>query len=1342
VSTRVVHRPARITGSVPQPAPLEIEAPPIQPEAQPIGGFQAVLPLAGAASSMTLMLVFRGSPLAGVGALAMVATVLATVALVVTQRGRATRVRRQHRIRYLDYLERLRAQFGDQERLARQQARALDPSPAALTDLVRDPARLWERRRPDPDFLTVRIGAGAIPGRQLVLRDQGTALQPTDPFMLAEARALVRRFADLPGAPLRVPLDRVGNVSIVGPREVALSAARALLLQVAALHAPDDVAVALCRPDDRAADWDWARWLPHLVDTEQRDTAGPLRRIATDPRMLTDLLSRELGRRASAAGPARRNTGGSGTDSARMMSRLLLFIDSHGEEAHSLQLPDRAATAASLGMTVVHLVEDRLQEPDEVSVRVTVASNSDIHEDLNDDVVIEDRRGESTIRLAGVLDPAPLGLAEGVARMLAPLRLSPESGDDGTGAPPADLIRLLELGDPRELDLTRLWAPRSERDQFRVPIGVDDAGSPVLLDLKEPALLGMGPHGLCVGATGSGKSELLRTLVLGLLLTHPPEQLSMVLVDYKGGATFAPFRDVPHVAGVITNLADDMALVERAHTSLAGEVQRRQQLLKDAGNVANIADYQLVRRARGDLPPLPQLLVIIDEFGELLTAKPEFIELFLSIGRIGRSIGVQLLLSSQRIEGGKLRGLDTYLSYRLGLRTFSEMESRTVLDTVDAFRLPPLPGFGYLKVDTSIYQRFKTAYVSGPYRDPTEEPPPISGPLVVAVPRPGQAEPLPVRRTEDPPEADAAAMPERTTGPTLLSVTVRQLEQAAEQVQQIWLPPLPGSVALDRIAGPLRATVDGLRLSPGGFLRAPVGLLDDPARQWQGRWDLDLTRAGGHAVIVGGPRSGRSTLLRTLVVGLALTHTPREVAIYGVDLLGGGLAGVADLPHVGGVAGRGDRERVRRIAETVRSMLDERERVFREHHIDSLEGLHSAHATGGVPELAATDAVLLIDGYGQLASEFEEVEPLVHELLARGSSYGLHVVASVSRWNEVRMAQQSAFGTRVELRLNEPADSLIDRKLAATIGHDLPGRALTDGRLLAHVALPRIDSLADPGTAGVGLAKAVRAIRGAWTGPSAPPVRVLPLRLDRAELPGTPGVVLGVEEKTFGPVTLDLFGRDPHLLVLGDAECGKTNLLHLVAQSLIEQYGPHELVFAVVDPRGTLDDTVPDKYLGGYAASVTQAGRLAEAVRVELARRMPDEPVQRYASGAAGPHVVLLVDDYDIVTAGGMQPLAGFTGYLAAGRDIGLHAVVTRRVAGSSRGLYEPFIMALRESGAVGLIMSGERAEGPLMGSVRATTQPPGRGVLVRAGEAPTTVQIALVEQLGGKVDGYDGGRP
>ncbi|MDF2555914.1 MAG: type secretion protein EccC, partial [Microbacterium sp.] len=237
---------------------------------------------------------------------------------------------------------------------------------------------------------------------------------------------------------------------------------------------------------------------------------------------------------------------------------------------------------------------------------------------------------------------------------------------------------------------------------------------PLVLDLKEAAQQGMGPHGVMIGATGSGKSEVLRTLVLALALSHSPEQLNFVLVDFKGGATFAGMAGMPHVSAIITNLGSELALVDRFQDALQGEVVRRQELLRAAGNFANVSDYEKARKGgRTDLAPLPALLIVADEFSELLAAKPEFVESFINIGRVGRSLQVHLLLASQRLEEGKLRGLDTYLSYRIGLRTFSAAESRTIIGTPDAYTLPQEPGVGYLKADTDNLVQFKAAYVSG-----------------------------------------------------------------------------------------------------------------------------------------------------------------------------------------------------------------------------------------------------------------------------------------------------------------------------------------------------------------------------------------------------------------------------------------------------------------------------------------------------------------------------------------------------------------------------------------------------------------------------------------------------
>ncbi|GHC48927.1 type VII secretion protein EccCa [Streptomyces flavofungini] len=1348
---RLVHRPARSTRPPAVTARRTIEPPPNLPEGKMGNAATALLPMVGVMGSVVMMTVIRNSQFAALGAIVLVFALLGGVALFWSQRGKAQRTRRTQRERYLEYVEEQRVELGETERELRRRARLLNPPPQALYDLVRDPARLWERRRADADFLAVRVGCGDVPVQEVVIGQHSGSgvLTPPDPFMLNEARALQARFAVAPDFPLAVPLDRAGNVSVIGDREGTLRVARALLVQAAVTHAPDDLGIALGVPGERLPEWEWAKWLPHAQDPTADPEAyeGPVaaRRIAPDVAQLARLCGADLRRRSSYAAEVRR--GLSDKNALQLTDRLLVVSDTHGENAEELPRPDTAVGLADMGVTVLHLLERQIHEPDEVSVRITVEGDQVVVEDLRASRAggassegahpggAQPTAGQAAV-VHGLADDVSIPGAEGLARMLASLRLSAESAAEGTPVSgPVDFPALLGIDDPAAVDLDRLWAPRTERDFLRVPIGLDDRHEPVLLDLKESAELGMGPHGLCVGATGSGKSELLRTLVLALTATHSPEDLAMVLVDYKGGATFAPFTELPHVAGVITNLENQADLVERVHTSLAGEIKRRQQVLKDAGNVADVGHYAALRERRPDLglEPLPHLFVVIDEFGELITAKPDFIDLFLSIGRIGRSIGVHLLLSSQRVESGKLKGLETYLSYRLGLRTFSADESRTVLDTVDAFQLPPLPGFGYLKVDTSTYTRFKAGYVSGAHRGPTADRSDESGPLAWTYPA---YNPDPNPSAADRPQ-DSAPARERETGPTVMSTVVAQLATAAPPVRRIWLPPLPDAVTLDAAAGPLRVSERGLHFTRApGRLNVPLGVLDDPAQQWQGLWTLDLNVAGGHVAVIGGPQSGKTTLLRTLTLSLALTHTPDEVAVYGLDLVGGGLSALAGLPHVGGVASRADHERLARTVAEVTAQLALREELCREHGIDSLDQLRQLRAAGGLPELGATDIVLLVDGFGSLREEFDELDERIAELLKRGGGYGIHVVAGMLRWNDVRIATQSMFGTRVELRLNDPSDSTVDRKLAETFTADTPGRVLTDGKLFAQTALPRTDGLPSPEDLGAALDSTARTLAATWHGELAPPVRVLPTRLPATGLPSAHAephrVPFGVDQDSLCPEYLDLFGQDQHLLILGDNECGKTNLLTLIVDQLAARHGDDELVFGVFDPRRGLRGVVPEPYRGGYAHNAKLAAALATGIAGELDKRLP-ETADPDATGTepafTGPRIVILIDDYDILTTAGQQPLTPFLPYISSAQDIGLHFVVARRTAGSARALYEPFLTTLRETGTTTLLMTGDRSEGQLFPGLYASPQPPGRGTLVRRGRPHRLIQTALAHE-------------
>ncbi|HEX5907656.1 MAG TPA: type VII secretion protein EccCa [Propionibacteriaceae bacterium] len=1310
MTLRLVHRPTRITRPI-SPAEAEtIAAPPTISDGHVSGlPIQSFLPVIGALSSVIMIVVLRNSNpvFLVIGGLLLVVALIGGLAMALSHRGSASRSRRTQREHYLDFLEKLRARMRAKGRDARAAAAQLDPEPAALLELVRDPARLWERRRHHADFCDVRLGVGDRAMFSLTVPDEQNPVQPYDPIMISEANSVVAHYRVVRGMPVTVKLDGAGEVAIIGDRQSVLCAARSLIVQLAALHAPDDVHIAAAFTREAAADWAGFDLLPHVSDSELYDGPVPARRIAASAAGLVKVLGQDLADRAQFVASAKR----SGLKLPRgSNSRLVVFLDDFGRVASALPVPDAELTLRDLGVTAVHLLSDRLHEPSDVTVRIMINGS----EARITDARLEDDDHGRGVQLA-TLDQTPVALLDSIARTLTPLRLSMSRQDEVASAQNIDITELLGISDVAMINPETAWRPRSPRDFLRVPIGLDDFGAPILLDLKESAELGMGPHGICIGATGSGKSEMLRTLITALALSHPPEDLSMVLVDYKGGAAFAPFSGLPHVAGIIDNLADDPQLTERARASINGEVVRRQELLRDAGSVPSISHYRELRTQRPELQPLPHLFIVIDEFGELLTAEPDFVDLLITIGRIGRSIGVHLLLSSQRIESGKLRGLDSYLSYRIGLRTFSESESSVVLDTPDAFHLPAIPGYGYLKVDTSVYRRFRSGYVSGP----------VTGAAApVLDPDAGRPQPLLLPTFNGLAKAEESDDGEQELtrpeiGRPLVAECVDRLRMATRQVQPVWLPPLPARLALSRVVSDDESPEDGALL-------VPMGLLDSPAKQRQQPWLLDLNKGGGHIAVLGAPQSGRSTFLRTMAASVALTHTPRQLSMYGMDLSGGGLLRIEGFPNVGGVATRSHHDRLLRLLEELLGMLATREQVFRDHSIDSLASLRTAHAAGRIPELVSADVILLVDGFAQLRTDFEELEDSLVTLLQRGGSFGIHVVLAMTRWNELRMAHQPLIGTRLELRLNDPADSLIGRKLAAMIRADQPGRLLTEDRLFAQVALPVLDDTEDSSMGEAIEALAART-SASWQGPAAAPIRLLPTDISPEALPDAldePELLpFGLRQDTMEPAYLELGVRDQHLMAFGDTRSGKTTLLRGIVRSLLERYSADELVLAVMDIRGDIVREIPEPYLGGHAATAAEARSLSAAIAAELQKRTVDA-----AAKLAGPRIVVIADDYDILASGGTEPLKPLLPYLPSARDLRLHVLLTRPVAGSSRAMYDVAMQSLRDTGGSSLVLSGERSEGQILPQVYAEQMVPGRGRFVRRGERPRIVQVANFE--------------
>jgi S-DNA-T family DNA segregation ATPase FtsK/SpoIIIE len=568
--------------------------------------------------------------------------------------------------------------------------------------------------------------------------------------------------------------------------------------------------------------------------------------------------------------------------------------------------------------------------------------------------------------------------------------------------------------------------------------------------------------------------------------------------------------------------------------------------------------------------------------------------------------------------------------------------------------------------------------------------------------------------------------------PTEMAVAVeRILGTGATSGHQVWLPPLEEKIPLVRLVPPLRRDARrGLQLGdwPGaGRGAAPLGVLDIPELQEQRPFLVDFAGWAGHLMIVGAPQTGKSTLLRTLVLGTVLTHTPDEAHIYAVDYGGGSLFALSGAPHVGAVSGRLEPEKVRRTVSQLWTLVDERDAGLRELGIDSPEAMRERRATGDVPARMCSDVILMIDGWGALRAELEDLDPLILDIAARGLRVGVHLVITANRWQEIRPQLRDNIGGRMELRLNDPADSQIGRKFAATLPVGVPGRALTPEGLHVQVAVPEL---------GTSIEEVVAATAAAWTSAAAPPIRLLPAKLSAAQLPGPaedtqPGVPIGIDELALAPVHLDLGGADPHFMVLGDAEAGKSTFLRALLAGAQARTGPDKAMFLVIDYRRTLlGATRGDQtwaYCGAAPAAAAAVKELADGIVERLPPATLTPKILAERSWWTGPEFYVIVDDYDLVASPSGNPLLPLVDMLAQGRDLGLHVILARRVGGMARGGFEPLLGRLRELRQPGLVMSGDAGEGPVIGNVKAAAQPPGRGLLVRRKKPPLLVQTAWV---------------
>ncbi len=1298
---------------------LNLQEPPELPEMQSsVSSVFMYLPMA--MTSMAMLMLFIRPGTGGAGAvMPYVAGGMMLVGAVVMLFGQYLRtvVERSQKMNaerrdYLRYLKQSRIRLREVITEQRDAMLWRAPAPEALWSIVRT-SRLWERRVTDDDFAEVRLAVGEQAMGMTITPLSTKPVEDLEPLSAHALRRFIRAYATVGDQPISVYLRGYARVSLRGDAEACRAMVRAILGQLAVFHTHDELRIAACVSDERKADWAWIKWLPHAQHPGERDGAGPVRLIAADAVELERLIGDNLADRPR-------------FDPSAVPSReepfVVIVVDGG-------QVPVGSRfTGGGYRNAVVIDVFDPLppeHEPYTLSLRVT----PDLLE-----VISEDHSGRETVSPLGRPDALTPQRAASLARMLAPYRVSVATEITEPLTTDFELTSLLGIPDLHEHDVEAFWSQLRSENRLRVPIGVAADGTPLELDLKESALGGMGPHGMLIGATGSGKSELLRTLVLALALTHSPETLNFVLVDFKGGATFIGLDKLQHTSALITNLAEEATLVERMQDALHGELVRRQEHLRTSGNFTNIHEYQKAYYASpGTLEPMPTLFVVVDEFSELLAAHRDFMDLFVMIGRLGRSLGVHLLLASQRLDEGRMHQLESHLSYRIGLRTFSAMESRGVLGVPDAHQLPPAPGNGYLKSDTETLTRFKAAYVSGPYRvrprgrrqlTATAEVVPFSSDYVMS-------------RAPEPEEVEQPEENEEV--PTLLEAALDRLRGQGMPAREVWLPPLDVPPLLDELMGMI-----GIFLPPDGVawgkepkLTVALGIIDRPFEQLRLPLKADLAGAGGHVGIAGGPQSGKSTLLASLITFLALTNTPEQVQFYCIDCGGGVLQALSRLPHVGSVVGRMDARRINRTIMEVSEILDQREAFFAEEGIDSMHTYRRRRAAGEFPDHKFGDVFLVIDGWATIRQDFMDLIPSILQLVQRGLNYGVHVVVASPRWADFHSGVRDLTGTRFELRMGDPVDSMINMRKAQTVPR-VAGRGLTEDQYHFLTGLPRADGDTDPVTVSAGLSNIVDRVVAAWGDrPGAPPVRTLPTKLHASELPpaeltdnGSLRVPLGLESRRMQPFWQD-FSATPHLIVVGDTETGKTTLLRHITNAIRDHYDATTARVVLVDQRRELYDAVPEQMRLGYAVTADSAREMMVAAAQAMKVRLPGPDITpdriRRRDWWTGPELFIVIDDLELVSGSGPSPLSPLLPLLSQGAEIGMHLIVAHAAGGFGRASADPVIRSLIDSNTPSIMLSTPPSEGILFGNVRAQKLPPGRAIWISRRD-PVEVQLAIAE--------------
>ncbi|MBQ1187061.1 MAG: type VII secretion protein EssC [Clostridia bacterium] len=954
--------------------------------------------------------------------------------------------------KYREYLDRVAAQINEACQL---QTQILNENHVTIQDCERriknKQRNLWERGLGQNDFLRVRVGNGeGTLDAEISYSERKFALDNDN--LQEELYTLCEKKKPLYNIPITYSLFDNHISGVIGSKAQVAEFAKGFIIQLAALYSYDEVKFVFLYDKEDEDKFSFVKWLPHVWSEDNK-----FRFIATNANEVKEVsayFERVIENREQI----------NAADMEDEKPYYIFFSMSKALATRAEMMKKVLAMKENIHMSVVTFYDELRSLPKECSMVVELNGPKGKLFDKND---ISGKITEFAPDIYLSQNPTELSVA------LANTSLDTAA----TNFQLPGMITFMELfgvGNVEHLNALTRWRENDPTKSLQAAVGVDTYGETFMLDLHEKF---HGPHGLVAGMTGSGKSEFIITYILSLAVNYHPEEVAFILIDYKGGGMAKSFENLPHTAGIITNL--DGSAIKRSLVSIESELKRRQAIFAEASKKVGVSNidiykYQKLYREGTVSEPLQHLFIISDEFAELKTQQPEFMTQLVSAARIGRSLGVHLILATQKPSGVVDDQIWSNSKFRVCLKVQERADSMDMLKRADAAELTDTGRF-YLQVGyNELFELGQSAWSGASYY-PSDRVVKEKDNSVVVIDTNGHA----IKQVKIDKKRSLAKNAKKQ-----LDVITEYLRGIAEdegiKIKPLWLEPIPAKILLDDVKKKYATTAEKFILNP------VIGEYDDPAHQRQNVLRLPLSKEG-NTVIYGVAGSGKTTFLNGMIYSLINEHTPEEVNIYILDFASETLRAFSKAPHVGDVILSYEAEKVSNLFKMLQAEIEKRKKLFADYGGDYASYLKSSGKT--LPSI-----VVAINNFAAFTEAYEEKEEAVSYLSREGTKYGVYFVLTALGTGAVRFRLLQNFKQLLVLQLNDETDySSVVGKTDGLFPSKYKGRGLIKRDELYEFQLA---GLCEDDVPFAFIQNACKELAEKWTGETARKVPILPDKVD------------------------------------------------------------------------------------------------------------------------------------------------------------------------------------------------------------------------------------------------------